>query len=102
MAGPELTLSDEQQRGVMAWLEQHWTRPHDCPLHGPTTWEVSRVIAGAPVMAPDGGFHLDRAYPTVPVTCAVCGYSIFINAVKLGLLPSVPAGAAPLGGVQGG
>jgi hypothetical protein len=90
-------LSQEQQQAAQAWLQEHWTIAI-CPFHGPTNWSIGATLVGTVTFA-NGGIVMGGGplYPLLPVTCSVCGYTVFINALIAGLVsrpepPTDPAG----------
>jgi hypothetical protein len=82
-------LSAEQQEAARKWLDEKWTR-WDCPFHGDTTWGLGSVIHGAQAWVPKGGKNIGKSYPVVVLTCNTCGYSVFINAITMGIIPPDP------------
>lgn len=84
-------LRPEQLQQVLDWIKTRWTHPQACPIDGSTSWEVPTQMAAIPVLTPARVFELGRSFPVVPVSCASCGYTVLINAVKIGLVPSIEA-----------
>ncbi len=82
-------LSEAEGRLAAAWLDEYWPRTkRDCPISGPTNWEVQTHTVHAPVFG-GGGLRIGgaAAYPYVQVICGNCGYVLLFNAVKMGLFP---------------
>jgi hypothetical protein len=73
------------------WMEETWKGNKHCPICVTSTWsiaddflEVRSWHGGNLVM---GG----ATYPHLALICANCGYTIFMNAVRAGLIePSDP------------
>jgi hypothetical protein len=88
-------LSPEEKTAVIDWLFVHW-KNQDCPFHGPTGWEIGDTIATSPFAgtgggAPGSGFQFGGpTYPLIVVTCAICGYTVLVNAIKLGIVKMGP------------
>jgi len=62
-------------------LNQRWTQSRACPICGETNWGVGEELIRLWTS------QLKAAYPTVVVTCNTCGYTFFVNAAILGLMP---------------
>jgi hypothetical protein len=78
-------LSLEEFATAEAWLRKHW-QGTTCPMHhGVTTWEVSGLIMTLPYTGT--GVVLGGAtFPLLVVTCGVCGYTAFVNAIRAGIV----------------
>jgi hypothetical protein len=100
-------LSPDEKDVVVAWLAAHWNRT-ECPFHvGPTQWEIGDAIAtqafaGKGGGVPGSGFQFGSpTYPLIVLTCAICGYTVLLNAIKLGIVlmspepPTTPATDPP-------
>ena|SRR5437868_3677228 len=92
--GGKLT-PDEQQR-ALRWLGLQW-RTRVCPVSGHTKWEVGEYMVQT---LPYAGGNLlvgGASYPLIVITCAICGYTFFINAIRAGVLPAqpIPSAAQP-------
>ena len=72
---------------TLAWLKDHWTEDDHCPICGTDNWSI-----GDAVELPVRGGHLwvgtgQRAYVLVPIQCANCFYTFFLNAILAGIVP---------------
>lgn len=80
-------LSPEEEQALTRWIGTHWKNAN-CPFHGPTRWEIgwataTQPYAGAAGGAPGTGAVLGgAAFPLALLTCAECGYVVFINLIK--------------------
>jgi hypothetical protein len=79
---------DEKQR-VIQRITSAWHEPRFCPYCGSPQWLVGDhlvqpVTLGANVSMMIGG---GIGYPQVMLISAGCGYTVFFNAVVLGILP---------------
>ena len=80
-------LSDAEIRSVEAWFKEKWKITLACPVSGKTQWQIANYLATTPIYTP-GSYGLPgRSYAFVQVLCPECGYSMFFNAIRLGLLP---------------
>ena len=78
-------LSPEESERARQWLKDHW-KTWTCPFSGDTNWELGHVIVNAPSQ-PLGG----EVYPLLVVICAGCGNTVFVNAIKAGVVkPDTP------------
>jgi predicted nucleic-acid-binding Zn-ribbon protein len=81
-----------QGQRAFAWLNSHWTNPHFCPICSSNNWQIGNVFelrtfnTGALVI---GGPQ--PIFPVFPVTCNVCGFTYFFNAVVAGVVPGATA-----------
>ena len=83
-------LTPEQYSRAQSWLDAHW-KTSECPFHGPTTWALGDVMAAALAYVPVGGQSINKVYPLVVLTCNTCGYTVFVNAIRIGLTqPETP------------
>jgi len=83
-------LTPEELGRAQVWLSTHWTNPI-CPFHGPTNWEVGGIV-GQVLAFTGGGLTVGGpVYPFIVVSCSICGYSVLVNALKVGIIsPSEP------------
>lgn len=83
-------LTPEQTQKAVRWLEANWGTAAPCPFHGPTTWEVGNVLVGT-VGYQSGGLAIGGpTYPSFVVVCGRCGFTVFVNALKAGIVPRQP------------
>src|SRR4051812_6812671 len=84
---PDRTAMAQSERrdGTIKWLEAHWTNSRECPICSTAMWNIANV-AEMPEFLPDTP-PTGQIYPLVPIMCSNCGYTIFFNAVHMGLLP---------------
>jgi len=91
---PGLQEADEQSNErtrAAEWMRKMWrTDPH-CAVCGSANWQIGDVYelrafrGGAFVI---GGVPI---FPVFPVTCDTCGNTLFINAVRSGVVASETA-----------
>jgi hypothetical protein len=80
-------MTAKETADALVWLNAHWPNKI-CPFHGPTNWEIGDSMimtlpyTGAGIMLGGG-----PTYPFVVVTCGQCGYTVLVNAIKMGILP---------------
>lgn len=86
------TLTQEDMRRAIEWLDMHWGSTDTCPMHPsrPTSWGVEPQLVqtvnyGALAFQPGG-----KTYAYVVVVCLQCGFTALVNAVKMGLIPARP------------
>jgi hypothetical protein len=91
----ELSLEDRQF--VADWVVKHHPNELECPICGKDEWTVGghlvRPISGPPNLANLGGY----TYPLVMLISVPCGYTMFLNAVMMGLAKqaAVPTASPP-------
>ena len=92
-----MVLTVEQRKQLVDKLNEIWKR-QQCCVCGNSHWNISDAVFelrefhhGSMVVGGDS-----RIYPVIPLTCASCGNTIFLNAISLGLVkaavPSQPEG----------
>ena len=54
---------------------------------------VTWTMRASPVARGGGLVVGGPVYPLVVVTCATCGYTVFVNAIKVGIVQAEPAAA---------
>lgn len=78
-------LTTEEQTKVQGWLKENW-KNWACPYSGHTHWEIGQTIVQA-VAFTGGGLSIGGpVYPLIVVTCSGCGNTVFINAIKAGIV----------------
>jgi hypothetical protein len=88
-------MRPEQLQRALDWLNDKWTNK-DCPFHGATNWGLNVALVEVRTLDPNLDPGGSAAYPLVMATCATCGFTVFLNAAKAGvvapLLPDPVAG----------
>lgn len=85
-------LSEEQLTKLKNWISERWKKDGGtCPICSSNDWSVSKHLVAAPLVSPGGRITIGGgpAYPAAQITCGVCGYIIYFNAVIIGLMPSI-------------
>lgn len=85
--GSSDTLTPEQQAQAQKWLNEHWTT-QACPFHGPTRWQLNIQMTSTPVYTPGRTVLGGSVFPFLVVVCAICGYTVFVSALVVGVLPT--------------
>ena len=86
MPDEQSRLTAADQIAVNTWLRAHWTQGFKCPVSGHENWVVGDYVVQSPLMSPTTGFPVPGlTYPFVPVFCGACGYTLFFNAVMIGI-----------------
>lgn len=91
-----MKLTEQQYQKVLQAVREKWKPPAQCPVCRSNNWDVSRevyelrefqhgsIVLGATALV-----------PLVPVTCGVCGNTVLLNALVIGLdLKEAPSGPA--------
>lgn len=82
---PPEGFTSEQRAIIQKWLDDHWTSK-TCPMCGVGQFSAVRFIVHPESF--DATTHEDTGsigYFFIPIACDNCSYTVFINAVKLGL-----------------
>ena len=79
-------LSESEQKLAQEWVKKHW-KNWACPFSGDTDWDLGQYIAEARAFS-GGGLNVGGpVYPYLVLTCKSCGYTVLLNAMKVGILP---------------
>ena len=78
-------LTQEEKEKAQAWLKERW-KNWACPYSGHTNWELGEFVVQA-VRFTGGGLSVGGpVYPLLVLTCSGCGNTIFVNAIKAGIV----------------
>jgi hypothetical protein len=88
-------LTPEERVKVSEWLKVHWKQPLICPVSGHNEWALADHVV-QPLINSGAGIMLGgSSYPQVMVVCRGCGYTVYFNAIMIGIFPAgVPHGAS--------
>src|SRR5437773_604356 len=79
-------LTAEEMQRAQTWLNGAWTTAR-CPYSGHTVWEIGDVLVGTTGFQPGGGLLVGGpTYPLLTVMCSGCGHTVFVNAIKAGVV----------------
>ena len=79
-------LSPDEKEKAERWLSTYWTRDNRCPISGHNNWAFGEHIV-QPVASVRAGEILGVAsYPQIMLICQDCGYTIYFNAVVMGIV----------------
>ena len=80
-------LSQGEKERIVVWLKGQWSQDDRCPVSGGTNWIILDHLVHPPPYANAGrGMNLGGPkYPQVMVACKDCGYTMYFNAVLIGI-----------------
>lgn len=84
------SLTPEQLQKAQDWLAAHWERLA-CPFHGPTKWILGDSLVGTVGFRAGGIAIGGPTFPLLVVTCSQCGFTAFLNAIVVGIIPPAPS-----------
>lgn len=89
MPDSEGKLSSDDKKTVIAHLSRPgFVMEPICPLCGKSEWFVADDLVMPPNFSPGRGLNLGGpGYPLVMIISTSCGYTRFLNAVYVGLVP---------------
>jgi hypothetical protein len=89
MPGPDGKLTEEDRAKVVAWLSQYpKAADSQCPLCSSPEWMVAEYLVQPITLGPNTSLQLGGiGYPQVMLISNPCGYTRFVNAVIVGVLP---------------
>lgn len=81
------SLTPDQRRITEAWVKEHWAGSKACPICTQSKWSIAEHVVQPVTHSPIGALNLGGgpAYPAVPMICNTCGYTVYFNAVIMGL-----------------
>lgn len=97
-----MTEKELDAKKVVAWLNKNWQGSKMCPICKNNNW----TIGSGPVELREfhGGNLIVEGpvIPVIPITCMVCGHTLFFNAIVAHLVESasppeenIPASRSP-------
>ncbi len=82
-----MPLNSEQLDCVKEWIEER-SPVLSCSGCSGRDWSIQNELAFALLIdADDGQISQRKGYPMVAVTCKNCGYTVFFNAILMGIMP---------------
>jgi predicted nucleic-acid-binding Zn-ribbon protein len=78
-------LADDYAK-IQAWWQKHWHGPVACPICQSNDWDTGTHVAQAPRHGEYAFLFGTNTYPYIVVMCKICGYTLFFNAVKVGVV----------------
>ena len=81
-----MKISPEKMTEIIGLLNKNWKGQKICPICGNNNWNVSENIAEIREYNKGSFIVSGSVYPTVIITCNICGYTLNFNAIKLGIL----------------
>jgi hypothetical protein len=84
-------LTPEQKKAAQARLDAVWLKSaRTCPICGSNQWQIADHLV-TPVILQDNSLTLGgTSYPQVMVISPKCGYTMYFNAILLGIVPRDP------------
>jgi hypothetical protein len=76
-------MDEEHQERLAAWIKEKW-KYGACQLCKETAWETAELV-DLPASA-DAGQEAGSLYPVLMFICGNCGHTIFVNALRAGIL----------------
>lgn len=81
-----MPLSISQLDSVKQWIESH-SPILNCSGCGGREWAIQSELAFTLLIdSKNGQINHGKGYPMVAITCKNCGYTVFFNAIQIGLL----------------
>ena len=80
-------LSPDEKNKIINWLGTHWKVPSICPISGDNNWAIGDHAVTPVISGKQGGVFGNVGYQHIMLICKTCGYTMFFNAVMLGIFP---------------
>jgi hypothetical protein len=83
-----MSLEDTQKEILFQKLKKTWHEPRNCPICHKNDWAIMDKIYEIREFH-GGGFVIGGGaiLPVICIVCKICGYTIFFNAILLGIVP---------------
>lgn len=96
-------LSAEEKALISNWLLEKWGPNRVCPMCGKFNWSIGDHIVQPITLDGNRGLMLGAGvgYPQIMLISNDCGYTVFINAVMIGLVPGIDTPVTPKTGGLG-
>lgn len=105
-------LTPQEKEKATNWVNTRWATKSTCPICATRKWVVGDYLVQVNIYGPAAFIPSAPVFPHAQVFCGTCGYTIFFNAVMIGIaapyqepppvLPKIPMPPFPSGGQQGG
>jgi hypothetical protein len=85
-------LTHEETKKITDWIFQHWkAQSKTCPVCTSNAWTVGPYLVDVRSRVPGGGVIVGGpVYPEAVLVCLVCGYTMFFNALTMGVVKEKP------------
>ena len=68
----------ELRRRAAEAIQKHWKGVPSCPVCLADGWTIGD-LGGIPRQTPEGNLNFGATFPSVPVVCDTCGYTMFFK-----------------------
>jgi predicted nucleic-acid-binding Zn-ribbon protein len=88
MPKPDGKLDESEVKKVIDWLESHQfeSKTPQCPFCHTDEWGINEYLTNDTVFIPGKSIVVGAPfYPQVTVMCRNCGYTMFFNAIAMGI-----------------
>jgi len=88
-------LSDAEKQDIRQKIEKLWVgSAKNCPICGSAKWIIASHLIAAPIVTAGASINLGGpSYPVVQLISDPCGYTIYFNALALGVIK--PSAGSP-------
>src|SRR2546425_13340153 len=81
-------LTEEEKQRILNWTKEHWKGQVNCPICASPNWIIGDHVVLPITLGKDSNLMLGGpGYPQVMLVSQPCGYTIFFNAVVIGIAP---------------
>jgi len=81
-------LSPEDKEKVQKWLKEKWKASSNCPISGDNNWIIGDYTVTPMNYGARQAMIGGQIAPQVMLICSSCGYTLYFNAMLMGLFPS--------------
>jgi len=80
---------------IAKWLNDNWVGKKLCPCCSVNDWTISDTVFEFRAFHGGGLVVGGSVYPAVGIVCNICGYTLFYNAIKIGIVKPEPLQKKP-------
>ncbi len=81
-------LSPEEKEKVKEWLEEKWKASNLCPVSHDNNWVIGDYTVTPINFSSTGTILGGPISPQVMLICSTCGYTLYFNAMVMGIFAS--------------
>jgi hypothetical protein len=87
MPNEKLFLTEDEKALFRKWLDSNWADPQICPFCHNNSWAMGQQLVAPVTIGPNMSTTLGGpVVPLVFLLCQVCAYTMFFNAVMVGVV----------------
>lgn len=77
-------LTQEERQKIDVWLKKNWHMGR-CPVSNHQNWSLADHVV-TPMIHSGIGLTQESGYPQFMIICQGCGYTLYFNAITVGII----------------